>query len=168
VNTSYAASGISLDGEGAPVVAPDLMLAYWNEHRQQLRQSETQRSTMTNYVLIISAALGGLIVQQRFELRTIPISALLILIGSYGAISAAKYHERAEYHLMQARAITHMLESAGHLPGSTTLAEYRQAHYDKYPLLHRIRLHYLWTGLHLAIAAVAVSLLATSLVVGHT
>jgi hypothetical protein len=41
----------------------------------------------------------------------------------------------------------------GVLPEDTALLdEYRQRHYDKYPRLHRIRLHMLWTGLHSAIA----------------
>ena len=70
-------------------------LAYWREHREQLRQSENQRAVLTNFVLVIAAALSGFIVQLHFELRTLPLSVLIVVIGCYGALAAAKYHERA-------------------------------------------------------------------------
>ena len=37
----------------------DAVLAYWREHREQLRQSENQRAVLTNYVLVITAAISG-------------------------------------------------------------------------------------------------------------
>jgi hypothetical protein len=136
----------------------DVVLAYWNEHRQQLRQSETQRATMTNFVIVITAALSGLIVQQKFAATTIPLGILITVIGLFGAVIAAKYHERATYHLSQARALTATLKDLKALTDSPALAEYRAAHYDAYPRLHRIRLHWLWTSLNLAIAGYGIAL----------
>ncbi len=60
---------------------------------------------LTNYVLAIAAAISGLVVQQGFTLRTLPLSVLVIVIGLDGALAAAKYHERASYHLFQACAL---------------------------------------------------------------
>jgi hypothetical protein len=134
-------------------------LAYWREHREQLRQSENQRAALTNYVLVITAAISGFVVQQHFTLRTLPLSFLIIIIGLYGAVAAAKYHERADYHLLQARALTRVLVEAGVLADhDTVLTEYRQQHDRKYPRLHRLRLNRLWTGLHLGIAVYGVVL----------
>ncbi len=131
----------------------DAVLAYWSEHRQQLRQSEGQRAVLTNYVLVIASALTGFIVQQKLALAALPVAILILILGAYGAITVAKYHERAEYHLTQARALTKTLTDLGVLPEDTALLDvYRQRHYDKYPRLYRIRLHMLWTGLHSAIA----------------
>ena len=133
----------------------DAVLAYWSEHRQQLRQSEGQRAVLTNYILVIASALTGFIAQQRLALDTLPVAILMLILGVYGAVTMAKYHERAEYHLTQARAVTKTLTDLGILPDDTALLdEYRQRHYDKYPRLSRIRLHMLWTGLHTAIAVV--------------
>ena len=92
------------------------MVAFWSEHRAQLRQSESQRAVLTNYVLAIAAAISGLVVQQRFRIQTLPLSVLVVLIGLYGALAAAKYHERANYHLGQARALTRVLVQSGDLP----------------------------------------------------
>jgi hypothetical protein len=143
----------------------DAVLAYWSEHRQQLRQSETQRSVLTNFLLVITAGLSGLIVQQKFTGGTLPLALLILGIGLYGALSAAKYHERAEYHLSQARTLTRVLTDLGALPDNRTeLDAARQAHYGRFRLLHRLRLHTLWTGLHIGIALYGVALLVVTVV----
>jgi len=148
-------------------VSEDSLMAYWKEQREQLRQSENQRAVLTNFVLIITAAISGLVVQQHFNLRTLPVSILLVLIGLYGALAAAKYHERAEYHLSQARALTRMLVDAGVVADSRAVLEAsRDAHYSKYARLHRLRLHWLWTGLHLGIAAYGVALIVITCLLG--
>jgi hypothetical protein len=135
------------------------LLAYWGEHRIQLRQSEDQRSALTNYVLIVVSGLTGFIVQQQFRPRTLPLCILITGIGLYGAICAAKYHERAQYHLIQARVLTRVLQTQGALPDNRdALDEGRQAHYAKYPRLHRLRLYQLWIGLHIGIAAFGATL----------
>ena len=73
-------------------------------------------------------------------------------IGGYGALAVAKYHERAEYHLSQARALTSVLVKTDALPDNgTALDQFRQTHYGRYPHLSRIRLNWLWVGLHLGV-----------------
>ncbi len=106
------------------MTAPDdAVLAYWSEHREQLRQSESQRAVLTNYVLAIAAAISGLVVQQHFRLQTLPLSVLVVLIGLYGALAAAKYHERANYHLGQARALTQALVQSGDLADNDVILD---------------------------------------------
>ena len=129
-------------------------LTYWSEHRSQLRQSESQRAVLTNYVLAIVAAVSGFVVQQHFRTQTLPLSIMVVLIGLYGALAAAKYHERANYHLGQARALTQVLVQSGGLTDNEVILDrFRSDHYQEYPKLSRIRLHWLWTGLHLSVAA---------------
>ena len=131
----------------------DAVLAYWSEHRSQLRQSEGQRAVLTNYVLAIAAAVSGLVVQQHFRTQTLPLSILVVLTGLYGALAAAKYHERANYHLGQARALTRVLVESGDLTDNDVILErFRRDHYLECPRLSRIRLHWLWTGLHLSLS----------------
>jgi type IV secretory pathway TrbF-like protein len=137
------------------------VLAYWAEQRAQLRQSESQRAVLTNYVLVLVTAGTGLIVQQQFQPRTLPLALVLAALGGYGALASAKYHERADYHLGQARALTQVLVGLQALPPDAELEEQRRRHYAEYGLLSRIRLHWLWTGLHLAIAAYGLLLSAT-------
>jgi hypothetical protein len=144
----------------------DTALAFWSEHREQFRQSENQRAVLTNYVLVIAAAVSGLTVQQGFKLRTLPLSVLIVVVGLYGALAVAKYHERATYHLSQARALTRVLVDSGALADhDAILEEYRQAHYLQYPRLHRLRLNWLWTGMHLGVAAYGVVLVVITALV---
>jgi hypothetical protein len=58
-----------------------------------------------------------------------------------------------------------VLVEAGVLPDlATDLEELRSVHYGKYRLLHRVRLHHLWVGLHVMIAAYGVLLVALTLI----
>ena len=142
------------------------VVAYWSEHRAQLRQSESQRAVLTNFVLAIAAALSGLVVQQRFRVKTLPLSVLVLLTGLYGTLAAAKYHERATCHLSQARALTRALVQSGDLPdNSAVLDRFRDDHAREYPRLYRIRLHWLWTGLHLGVAVYGLVLVILTLTV---
>jgi hypothetical protein len=142
------------------------VLEFWKDHREQMRQSESQRGVLTNYVLVIAAAISGFVVQQQFSLRTVPLSVLTMAIGLYGAVSAAKYHERADYHLSQARVLTRVLVQSGALPDAdAVLEEARQAHYGRYPRLSRLRLNWLWISLHLGIAVYGAVLLIITCVV---
>ena len=50
-----------------------------------------------------------------------PLCVLIACIGVYGAAVTAKYHERAEYHLTQARALTRALQSSGALADNRQL-----------------------------------------------
>jgi hypothetical protein len=127
------------------VSAPEAVQAYW---REQLRQPENQRAVLTSYGLVITAAISGFIVQQHFGARALPLS-VLIIIGRCGAVAAAKYHPPADYHLLQAPALTRVLVETGSLADhEAVLEEFRQQHYRTYPRLHCRRLDRLWTGLH--------------------
>ena len=68
------------------------------------RRSESQRAVLTNYILVIVAGVSGFLVQQQLRPITLPLSILVTVIGE--AAIAANYHERASYHLTQARALT--------------------------------------------------------------
>ena len=125
-----------------------VLLAYWKEHREQLRQSETQRSTMTNFIIVIVGVLSALIVQQKFSTQTLPLSILIVILGFYGFATAAKLYERAAYHLTQARALTYTLVEIGALGPEEQLDAARVEHNIRFKHLVWIRLHNLWLVLH--------------------
>lgn len=145
-------------GEGGP--DPATMLGFWKEQREQLRQSENQRATLTNYVLVLAAALTGLVAQQHFARGTWPAAAFLIGMGLFGALMCAKYRERAGYHLSQARALTAAVIAAGNLPElGEALAQARDAHAARHRWMLRVRLGWMWIGLHLVVATLGGALL---------
>ncbi|MEO3972402.1 hypothetical protein [Streptomyces sp. CAU 1734] len=146
-------------------VSEEAIRFYWKEHREQLRQCETQRSTLTNLLIVVTAALSALIVQQKFTLNVMPLCFFVILAGVYGAVAVSKYYERASYHLFQARALTRNLVEQGVLGSDGELIRARVEHYRRFPRLHRVRLHRLWVYLHLAIILYGLSLLFVCIVV---
>ena len=90
----------------------------------------------------------------------------MVLIGLYGALAAAKYHERANHHLGQARALTRALVQSEDLPDNAALLDqFRDEHARAYPRLYRIRLHWLWTGLNLGVAAYGLVLIILTVTV---
>ncbi len=102
---------------------------------------------LTNYVLAIAAAISGLVVQQGFTLRTLPLSVLVIVIGLDGAL------RRRE------------IPRAGQLPPvpglrpDAALEEFRQAHHSKYlPAEPPAAAPAVWTGLYLGVGAYGVLL----------
>lgn len=148
-----------------PDTSDEAIRAYWKEHREQLRQCETQRSTLTNLLIIVTAALSALIVQQKFTLNVVPLCIFVVLTGVYGAVAVSKYYERASYHLSQARALTADLVARGVLGSKEGLVQARDEHNGRFPRLHRIRLHRLWAMLHVAIALYGVALFCVCVVV---
>ncbi|MFE4207492.1 hypothetical protein ACFRSX_17100 [Streptomyces goshikiensis] len=148
-----------------PEASDEATCAYWKEHREQLRQCETQRSTLTNLLIVVTAALSALIVQQKFTLNVVPLCIFVVLTGAYGAVAVSKYYERASYHLSQARALTADLVTRGVLGSKEGLVQARVEHNNRFPRLHRIRLHQLWVMLHLAIALYGVALLCVCVLV---
>lgn len=134
-----------------PEASDEAIRAYWKEHREQLRQCETQRSTLTNLLIVVTAALSALIVQQKFTLNVVPLCLFVTLTGVYGAVAVSKYYERASYHLYQARALTADLVARGVLGSNEGLVQARGKHSRRFPRLHRVRLHRLWVVLHLRV-----------------
>ena len=75
----------------------------WNEYKDQAdwqRHNEVQRASLSNIMLVISAALIAFS-QRDPSSRTIPL--FLIVIGVFGVIAVSKYWERFMYHVHQQR-----------------------------------------------------------------
>lgn len=129
-----------------------------------MRQSENQRATLTNYVLILTAAMTGLITQQQFAAHTWPVAGVIAGAGLYGALTCAKYQERASYHLHQARVLTRALIDHGALPDlNEALTTARTRHARQHRWTSRLRLGRQWITLHLGITLLGIALLTMAL-----
>lgn len=136
----------------------DVVIKMLDHQWAQAKQSEDQRSAMTNYVLFIAAALQGYIVQRNFDHFSLAVAIFLTLIGFYGAIFSYKYYER--FRLAVSRVGRWMEKLEGMHTGSNLDAIERWAdekHKKRYPTLHRIRLHLLWLLFHSTIILVGIA-----------
>lgn len=132
----------------------DVLLQFWREQRDQARQSENQRAVLTNIVLVVAAAAIGFVVREGLTDRSnLPVTAGLTLLGIYGAIASAKYRERFAMHLHEAKLMRQRLNALyPELGLEADRQAARDSHQRTHRLLYRVRLHHLWTSLHLGIA----------------
>lgn len=134
--------------------ASDVLIELWKEQREQGRQTETQRATLTNIVILVVAAGLGFVAQKGLGPSMLAVTVPITLLGAYGAIACMKFHERSDLHGLQA---LHLRVKLGNLHPELEIesgwAETYRAQQARYPKLHRLRLYGLWVALHVGITA---------------
>jgi hypothetical protein len=131
----------------------DILLQLSADEWAQARQSEDQRATMMNILLLITSAIIGLISQRGLVLEALPLTILLILLGIYGAVISEKLYETFWFHVTRAsfyRGRLDKLKSTAQILKLNQLADTK--HTSEFPRMQKIRLHSLWLMLHLSIA----------------
>ena len=135
----------------------NILLKFCENEWLQGRQSEDQRATMTNFIVIIAAAVLGFIVQMGFDTQALPLSILLIPLGAYGALVSAKLYERWHFSMRRAR---YWRKRINELYPDAQLLQLKEAadneHKTKYNRFRRLRLNWLWLTLHILIALLGI------------
>lgn len=156
-----------LSVENRKMVA-EILLAYSKEEWEQRRQSENQRSLMTNFILTISSATLLLIINNGFSLGTLPFAIFLIPLGLFGAIAVAKLYERGEYSIESTKAwrdkVNQLYPEAELLELRKGAGKIHNTHFS-YTMRNRIHLHLLWVYLNLAITVIGIGITILILVV---
>jgi hypothetical protein len=78
-------------------ISSALALLY-KEHADQARQHENQRERATAVIVAIATAIVAVVSNSGFALRALPLAVLLIPLGAFGAMFAAKHYERNRFH----------------------------------------------------------------------
>jgi hypothetical protein len=81
-------------------VTPVILDAIGRQWTQAI-QTETHRSNVTNYLLVISSAFQGLIVNNHFDRPTLFLAFLIIVFGVLGIVITLKYYERFRLCMMR-------------------------------------------------------------------
>ncbi|MBE0670806.1 MAG: hypothetical protein IH588_09475 [Anaerolineales bacterium] len=144
----------SVESDDRKVIV-EILLAYSKEEWEQRRQSENQRSMMTNFILTIASAITVLILNNGLTMSSLPLSILLVLLGIFGAIAVAKLYERGEFHIERSKAWRDRINEL--YPEAELDIRRKQAntsHATKFgrTIRERIRLHSLWVNFNVAIA----------------
>ena len=143
----------------------DVLLELWKDQRDQMRQLENQRATLTNIVILVVAAGLGFTTQRGLGPSMLAITLPMTLLGSYGALACMKYRERQALHDAQALSLRKRLSDLHpSLAIDSEWADTYRRQQARFPRLFRLRLYALWVALHLGIAAVGGVLSVWSLV----
>ncbi len=142
----------------------EVILQAWQEQWRLARQSEDQRASMTNIILLISSVAFGFVAQQGIRDSIVAVTIPLTLLGAFGAMAAAKYHERFRFHVALARPLWARLGAL--YPDAQLLEESlkaREVHERRYPLITRMGLYQMWIALPLMIAVTGLVLTIVAL-----
>jgi len=135
----------------------EILLKFCENEWAQERLLENQRSTLTNFIIFISVADFGLIIQKGFDENSIPLAIILIIIGLYGALVSAKLYERWKFSVHRVREWRGKIDKLypeAQLIELKNLAD--KKHSNKFPIFSKIHLTSLWIILHLSIAFLGV------------
>jgi hypothetical protein len=135
----------------------DVLLHYIEENWTQARQSENQRATISNLIVIIAAALSGVVTQTGFNKNSLPLALIMIVFGIYGVIASAKLYERSKFHIERARKLRKRLDELCPDAQVSILQDAADVkHNRKYKILSKPIDNYVWVFLHIFIALLGV------------
>lgn len=138
----------------------DILWGMYQEQCTQSRHHESQRATMTNLFIAVSAGLISLVTYDKaIDVTDLPLTIFLIPLGCFGALFSAKHYERARLHVDRGREYRAKLEEI--LPGtelSELMGRANKHHNAEFPKVHNWHLNWFWICLHLMIALLGVIL----------
>jgi len=142
----------------------DFLWGMYQEHTTQGRHHETQRASVTNFILIVAGGTLAFIANKGVNKDQWILAAFLIVIGLFGALFSAKQYERFRFHMIAAGKYRKALETK--LKGDTggIREEARKEHEGNYsPFLVKMRLYYFWIFFHVLIALLGAILLVMTI-----
>jgi len=146
----------------------DKLFAFYNEQVEHARHHEVMRAEATNYILVGSTGLIGLLSAATvfgatwdFRSRVI-IAGVIAVLNAYGILLSYKHYERNRLHVSIARKYRAEISERCVASGFPAPNEMREAgrtrSEKKYPCTSRIRLHVLWMSLHAIFILIALAL----------
>lgn len=141
----------------------DVLLHLFEEEREQARQSENQRATLSNIIILVVGAGLAFVTNRGFGKSTLAISIPMVVLGLYGALATAKFFERWYRHWRRAYAyreqlfekfpdIDSKLRDYDDRATKDRGYKFEEAAEKRFPRLSRVKVNRLWVGLHVAIA----------------
>jgi len=135
-------------------IETEIILNDMERQWSQAKQSEDQRATLSNFIVVIALAAQGFVVDKDFPKRALAVAIIITLLGIFGALASAKYYERFRLSMTRVGRLRERLDAMHpNLKLDETEAIADGKHASRHPLLRRIRLNFLWRLLMLGIAA---------------
>jgi hypothetical protein len=131
----------------------NVLLAMYNEQCNQARHYESQRATVSGFLIAISAALIGLMTYDKSISRSdLPPAIFLLALGIFGALSSSKHYERSLRHGKRAQKYREKLnELIPELGINELRVKADEETNSRFKRLYKLRLHHIWHFLHFII-----------------
>jgi len=142
----------------------DFLWGMYQEHTNQGRHHETQRASVTNFIIIVAGGAIAFIANKNVTKDQWILAVFLIVIGLFGAIFSAKQYERFRFHMKAAGRYRQALEQNYKPELGDIRDDARLEHEKKFSkLLVSLPLYSFWIALHLLIAILGIILLLMTL-----
>ena len=143
----------------------EILWRFYQDHMTHVRHHETLRATTSTVLLAVAAGVLGLLGAAHawpLEYAQWPLCVFLILLGGFGALFSAKYHERVAFYLNRADEFRNALDKS--LPNTkiNTLGPDADAKTGvAYEQRTKQRLWRYWVYLHVLVAVLGAILTAS-------
>jgi hypothetical protein len=142
----------------------DFLWGMYQEHTTQGRHHETQRASVTNFIIIVAGATLGFIANKGVDRDQWILAIFLIIIGLFGGLFSAKQYERFRFHMIAAGEYREALELILKNSLDKIRSNAKLKHSKKFSsLLINSRLYYFWISFHLLVAILGIVLLNMTL-----
>jgi len=142
----------------------DFLWGMYQEHTCQGRHHETQRATVTNFIIIVAAGIIAFIANKEVKKDQWILAVFLIIIGLFGAVFSGKQYERFRFHMKAAGRYRKELEKNLNPDWGNIREEARIEHEKKFSkILVSLPLYSFWIALHLLITLLGIILFIMTL-----
>lgn len=136
---------------------------------QQAHHHENQRATLTNFLITVNAAALAFVIQQKFELYTVPLSFGVLFLGAFGVITSTKFSQRFHLYYQRARHVEKIITGlVSFLPVEDAMQKAEELNRKKFGKMadkkERLELFRVWKILHLGMALAGTSLIVITAV----
>jgi uncharacterized membrane protein len=137
----------------------EILITFIQQEWAQSRQAEDHRATITNWVITLTAAIVGFVVDKGLTRQTLPLTVMLIVLGAYGMLASMKLYERHLFNVARMREFRKRVDTLN--PNAQLLQllnDARKKHSDEHPRLMRLRFHTIWNWFHFLIILLGIVL----------
>lgn len=146
----------------------DFLWGMYQEHTTQGRHHETQRASVTNFIIIVAGGTLAFIANKGVTRDQWILAVFLIIIGLFGALFSAKQYERFRFHMIAAGKYREALETILKSNLGSLRAEAKKDHEKNYSrFLVKLRLYYFWIFFHMLITLLGIILLIMTMQIIH-
>jgi len=138
-----------------------ILIDMYNEQMAHARHHEVLRATVSNIIIVVSAALLGLITyDKQINIDDLAMIIFLIIVGLFGYLITMKHYQHLQRHLQRANGFVEKIEELYPLTEiSRIMEEARIKNIKEFPILSKARLNTYWGALHIIIILLGVFLL---------
>ena len=129
------------------------LISQYEEHTEQGRHLETERSTVTNIIGAVAAAILVYMGSTDFHSEYWWTGLTLTILGAYGFVMTRELYSRFLRHMDFAYGFRYALEQQLPASGEASIREVVNSLHSK-----RLRLHHLWPAFNLLIAVLGIFL----------